>query len=447
MAKRRKRPEGIFEAEIKSLSHEGRGITQIEGKTVFIDGALPGETVRFEYRRCHRRYDEAKTVEVLQPSPKRQEAFCEAFGTCGGCSLQHLSPEAQREHKASVLLEQFQHFGQVEPESWLEPVVSKPQGYRRKARLAVKHVLKKGGVLVGFRERDPRYVTQMSQCPVLSHDMGELIEPLKSLVGSLSIPAQIPQIEIAAGDNEKALVVRHLAEFDAADIEQLKAFAQKYELRLYLQPKGNDTVWRLWPEQGSDDLNYALTDFDLSLDFHPMDFTQVNAEINQKMVALSMELLAPQQNDKVLDLFCGLGNFSLPLAKLSDEVAGFEFSEAMVKKAAKNAAKNQLFNAHFYEADLSEGVSKVEASLGSSIQDFNKMLIDPPRSGAEAIVQQIEAFSGLKRLLYVSCNPATLARDSGILVKEKGFRLLKSGILDMFPNTTHVESIALFERE
>ncbi len=410
MAKRKKRPEGIFEADVKSLSHEGRGLAKLEGKTLFIDGALPGERVRYEYRRCHRRYDEANTLEVLQANPERQDAFCSVFGTCGGCSLQHLTPEAQKKHKEGVMLEQFEHFGGVRPEQILDSVTSVTQGYRRKARLAVKYVAKKGGVLVGFREKDPRYLTQMSNCPVLSGGMGDLIEPLKALIAALSIPTQIPQVELAMGDKEKAIVIRHLADLSEADHQYLKQFSEAHQLKLYLQPKGNDSVWRLWPEEGHDDLNYELKDFNLNLDFHPMDFTQVNADINQKMVALSIQLLAPQESDKILDLFCGLGNFSLPLAKYAGEVAGFEFSETMVARASMNAKKNLLANAHFYEADLSEGVNKIKMALGDSLKGYNKMLLDPPRTGAEAIVSAIEQFPSLQRLVYVSCNPATLAR-------------------------------------
>ncbi|MCP5161628.1 MAG: 23S rRNA (uracil(1939)-C(5))-methyltransferase RlmD [Hahellaceae bacterium] len=425
---------------IEKLSHEGRGIAFTEGKTQFVEGALPGEQVMASYLQSRSRFDELKTVEVLVPSAERVVPPCEHATLCGGCSLQHMAPEAQIALKQTVLKDQFTHFGGVEPEQWVDPLVGPELGYRRKARLGVRYVIKREEVLIGFREKHSNFLTALSHCEVLDKRVGHKIEALKELVRSLTVYQQVPQIEVAMGDDAVALVIRHMAPMSEQDLQLLRNFSEEHQFTIYLQPKGPDTVHRLWPESGTDRLHYMLPDYDLKMAFHPLDFTQVNADINKNMINRALEWLAPEAGDRVLDLFCGLGNFTLPLARKAAAVVGVEGDDAMVVRGRENALANEINNVRFYGADLQSDFTKAEWAA----EGFDKILIDPPRSGALDVVNYLPAF-GASRIVYVSCNPATLARDAGVLVAH-GYRLVKAGVMDMFPHTTHVESIALFER-
>lgn len=440
MARREKikRVAEQLELTIESLGHDGRGIARREGKCVFVEGALPGERVQAQVRRRRSRFEEALTLKVLEAAPGRVEPTCAHASICGGCSLQHLDTDLQVELKQSILLEQLQHFGQIQPQRIAAPVRAHPYHYRRKARLGVKYVHKREAVLVGFRESRSNFITDIDTCHTLDQRVGTRITALAQRIGALEAYQSIPQIEVAAGDDQVALVFRHLEPLSSVDVEALITFGQEESFDIYLQPGGHDTVHKIWPEDGDERLSYALTDFDLKMRFHPLDFTQVNADINRQMVRKALEYLAPQPGERVLDLFCGLGNFTLPLARSGAEVVGVEGSEAMVARGQENAQLNGLNNVQFYAADLTQDFR--HQVWGQ--QGFDKILIDPPRSGALEMVQAMAQWRP-KRIVYVSCNPATLARDAGEL-KKLGYALVETGILDMFPQTTHVESIALF---
>ncbi|MBI2382058.1 MAG: 23S rRNA (uracil(1939)-C(5))-methyltransferase RlmD [Gammaproteobacteria bacterium] len=438
--KARAAPEPV-EAWIEGLTHEGRGIARIEGKAVFVDGALAGEQVRFQYTRRKSQFDEAKTLEVLEASPLRVAPECPHFGVCGGCSLQHMDSLAQIAHKQAVLLELLLHFGQVQPLEVLPPLQAETYGYRRKARLGVKYVAKKGSVLVGFREKASHFITDIASCAVLEPSVSRLILPLRELITAMDARESIPQIEVAVGDKHTALVFRHLQELSEGDLAKLLGFAQEHKLELYLQPKGPDSVHKLWPNNGNERLSYRFDAFDAELLFHPMDFTQVNAGINKRMLPLAVDLLDPQEDERVLDLFCGLGNFTLPLARRAGHVIGVEGDEAMVVRGRENARHNGIGNIEFYGANLA-GDFYNEAWAR---QGFDKILVDPPRTGALEIIKHFPHFNA-RRIVYVSCNPATLARAAGELARQ-GYVLTKAGVMDMFPHTAHVESIAVFERE
>lgn len=429
------------ELEIDSLSHEGRGLSRVDGKRIFVEGALPGERVRAQYTFTHKKYDEARTLEILQVSPDRVTPPCAHFDICGGCSLQHMSRDAQIAFKQGVLAEQFRHFGGLEPESWLPPLLDEATDYRRKARLGVKYVIKKGELLVGFREKQSNFLADIRSCVILDARIGSQLLALREVINGLVLRDRIAQIEVAAGDDEVALVFRHMDPLPQSDVQALVAFSAARAWQLYLQPAGPDSVHRVWPEAGEDRLSYALPDFGLRLFFHPMDFTQVNAGINRKMLNLALDLLDPQPGERVLDLFCGLGNFTLPLATRAGEVVGVEGVQAMADRGMENARRNNLTNVSFYAQDLTQDFSHQPWAK----QGFDRLLIDPPRSGAEEVVKYLPKF-GAKRIVYVSCNPATLARDAGLL-KDAGYRLVKAGVMDMFTHTTHVESIAVFEKK
>lgn len=429
------------ELQIEGLSHEGRGLARLDGKRIFVEGALPGETVRASYTATHKKYDEARAVEVLSASPDRTEPPCAHFSICGGCSLQHMARPAQIAFKQQVLAEQFQHFGGIAPEAWLPPLVDEEPAYRRKARLGVKFVIKKDALLVGFREKQSNFLADIESCAVLDRRIGSELMALREVISGLQKRAVIPQIEVAAGDAEVALVFRHMEPLPPEDLAALTAFAAARQWQLYLQPAGVDSVLRIWPETGDNRLFYELPDFGLRMGFHPMDFTQVNAGINRRMVKLALDLLDPRPEERVLDLFCGLGNFTLPLATRAREVIGVEGIQAMADRGSENARRNGLDNVSFYAQDLTADFSHQAWAR----QGFEKILIDPPRSGAEEVVQYLPKFRA-RRVVYVSCNPATLARDAG-LMKENGYRLTQAGVMDMFPHTTHVESIAVFEKK
>ena len=443
MARRRRKqplPVDPVTIDITALSHDGRGIGRIEGKTVFVDSALPGETVNFIYTQKRGKFDEGRTVEVLKSCADRVGPRCAQAGLCGGCSLQHMDPQAQIEMKQGVLLEQLQHFGDLQPAEILEPLTGPEYGYRRKARLGVKYVTKKEAVLVGFREKRNSFLAQIDQCHVLAQEVGLRFPELKQLVMSLQARTAIPQIEVAKGDDAVAIIVRHLEPLSEQDQAALQGFCEQYQLQLYLQPGGNDTIHKVWPA-GEERLSYALPRFDLEMKFHPSDFTQVNQEINQNMIDRALAYMDVQADERILDLFCGLGNFTLPLATKAAEVVGVEGDDAMVVRGRENAEHNGLDNVAFFGADLTKPFDDQPWGQGG----FDKILIDPPRSGALEIVSKMTVFKP-KRIVYVSCNPATLARDAGEL-KKQGYKLLKAGVMDMFPHTTHVESIAVFEPE
>lgn len=443
MSRRRKKiPVDPAETVIESLSHEGRGVSRINGKTVFIDGALPGETVRFRYRRVHARYAEGCIEDVIaNPSPDRVTASCPHFLDCGGCSLQHMSHDRQIAHKESVLREQLQHIGGVQAEEWLAPLLGPQWRYRHKARLGVKWVHKKDSVLVGFREKYSSYVADINTCEVLHPAVGHLLNDLSALIASLSIYDRVAQIEVAIDDKDTALVFRHLSPLGGDDVRKLQEFARLHGLRIYLQPAGPDSVQGL-ANEAHGDLVYHLDTGNVDIYFSPMHFTQVNSALNRLMVRRVVDLLAPVASDRVLDLFCGVGNFTLPIARYALAVTGIEGESALVEKARDNAIRNGLENTRFEAADLA-GESWIQR-CGS--YEYNKVLLDPPRSGAQAVVENLD-LSRVSRLVYVSCNPATLARDAGILVKQRGMSLRSAGIMDMFPHTTHVESMAVFENE
>lgn len=431
-------PEPI-EAEIESLTPEGRGLARIDGKILFVDGALAGERVRVRYTRVQRRFDEAVVEAVIRPSPERVVPRCMHFGVCGGCALQHLQPAAQIRFKQAGLKESLERIGKVSPDQWLEPLTAGPWGYRRKARLGVRYVAKKGRILVGFRERSQSFIADLKRCEVLHPILGERLEPLAETLGSLSIREHLPQVEMAMGDGPCVLVVRAMRTPNPQDIERLLRFADEAGLRFYLQEGGIDSI-RPLPGQAVD-LAYDLPSQGIRIWFWPSDFTQVNLEINRKMVDRALELLDPQPEDRVLDLFCGLGNFTLPLARQAREVVGVEGDPGLVERAMRNAQRNGLDNVAFYSADLQAEAIDQPWAEGC----FHKALLDPPRSGAWAVLDRLPRL-GVERLVYVSCYPATLARDAGHLVHNLGYRLRAAGVMDMFPHTSHVESIALFER-
>jgi len=426
---------------IETLSHDGRGIARDNGKTQFVDGAMPGETVMARVVGSRSRFDELRTLDVLESSPQRITPPCEFADLCGGCSLQHMSGDAQIEFKEQTLREHFAHFGGIEPETWVPPMRSRSLGYRRKARLGVKYVPARESVLVGFREKRSSFLTDIDRCVVLDPRIGEKIMPLRELLHGLEAFRRIPQVEVACGDDAAAMVFRNMDELSDSDRAALISFGQAHNLHIYLQPKGPDTVHRIWPEGGPERLSYQLEEFDLELEFHPMDFTQVNAEMNRGMVQRAMEWLDVQPGERVLDLFCGLGNFTLPLALKAGQVVGVEADESMVVRGRENSKRNRLSNVDFHGADLQSDFTR-QPWAG---EGFDKILIDPPRSGALEVCEHLTAF-GARRVVYVSCNPATLARDAGVMVRN-GYRLVRAGVMDMFPHTTHVESMALFERK
>ena len=443
MSRRRRRqrlPQEPVEATIEELTPEGRGFAQIDGKATFIDFALPGERVLFRYSKTSSKYDEGRTVEVLQASDDRVEPACQHFGVCGGCSLQHLRGEAQIEAKQQALLTHLQQLARVQPETVLQPLRGPVLGYRHKARLGVKYVIKKEKVLVGFREKSSGLLADLHSCKVLHPSVGEQLEQLGELIMGLDARQTLPQIEVAVSDGCSNLVFRLLEPLSQKDTDALKAYAQQQDLQFYLQPGGPDTVHPLWP-QDPQPLFYRLDDYDLRIDFEPSDFTQVNPDINRQMVARALEFLELKNDDRVLDLFCGLGNFTLPMARSAEHVTGVEGVEAMVKKARHNAELNGLVNVDFHAADLSSEL----VGYPWLNNHYDKILLDPPRSGAMEILRHLDKF-GAGKIVYVSCHPATLARDTDVLVNQLGYRLTAAGVMDMFPHTAHVESIAVFEK-
>ncbi len=435
---RRRRQIPPRQALIESLNHDGSGVARVDGKVVFIHGALPGERVIFETTGRRKACDFGKAVEIVQASADRVEPRCAAAGICGGCSLQHMHPHAQIIAKQQVLLENLQHIGKVQPYRVFEPVTADPWGYRRRARLGVRHVPKKGGVLVGFREKQSSFIADHVECHVLTQRSAALLPELRALIGSLSCPDRIPQVELADSDEDLVLVFRHLDPLSASDLQKLEVFSDGHSVSVRLQPGGADSVHDLEHAAGAV-LSYEQPDHQVRFEFRPTDFIQINDAINRLMVSRAIELLSLQPDDRVLDLFCGLGNFTLPLARYASFVTGLEGDAGLVQRARNNARFNQIDNVAFATADLySEAVN-----IGAYLKTHNKLLLDPPRSGAIEVVRHIGK-SRPERIVYVSCNPATLARDADYLVNTLGYDLAGAGVLDMFPHTAHVESIALF---
>ena len=427
------------EIEITDLSHDGRGVARIDGKTVFVAGALPGERAVVQITARHRSFDEARVDTLLTRSAERIEPRCPHFGTCGGCALQHLPASAQIAAKQRVLMENFERIGKVEPRRWLDPLSDEAWGYRRKGRLSVKWVAKKGKVLVGFREDNPRFVADLSVCHTLLPEVGHRIAAIGELVNSLEAKQTIAQVEISAGDDTVALIFRNLQPLSDTDIARLIAFGQQYELAILIQPGGPNTVRTLWPENVH--LSFRIAEADVEIAFEPLDFVQVNAGMNRKMIARALDLLEPTSSDRVLDLFCGLGNFTLPVARRAGAVVGVEGEAGLVARARANALANGIANAEFAAADLAAD----QRDAPWATRDYDKILLDPPRSGAAAVLEYLPRKS-TRRVVYVSCHPGSLARDAGTLVQQHGFKLAAAGVMDMFPHTAHVESIALFER-
>ena len=448
----KQQPEYIFQVE--SLSHEGRGIAHYgshpdhpadkHGKKVFIRYALPGETVRARITREVKKLEEADSLELLsEASEIRIQPPCPHFGICGGCNMQHIAPDAQIELKQSVLKSHLQHFAGIQPDEWLAPLRSQREDYRRKARIGVRYLPGKDKLVVGFRESQSNKLTSIDRCMILDREFGSVTR-LKQLLQSLNGKADVGHIELAMGDQEIALVVRETAQLPEQDVNQLREFALQKGWQLYIQPAGQNQLTRIDHPQLPARLHYRLDDFDVDFGFDPLDFTQVNSTVNPQMLRLACDLLQLQPGERVLDLFCGLGNFSLPLARCvgaSGSVVGVEGSEEMVQRGAENAKINGIAQLSFHSQDLTQDFSHHSWAN----QGFDALLIDPPRSGAEEVMQYIPKF-GAKRIVYVSCNPATLARDAGLLVQQ-GYRLSRAGVMDMFTHTGHVESIALFEKE
>jgi len=428
--------------EIESLDHEARGVTRLDGKTVFVDSALPGERVEYASYRKKPSFELAHLVEVIAPSPARVTPRCPHFGICGGCALQHMEPSAQVAVKQRVLEDSLWHIGRVRPEQMLPPIQGAPWGYRHRARLGVRKVPKKGGMLVGFHEKKSSYIADMRSCEVLPPHLSALLVPLRELFGALSIADRLPQVEVAVGEYCTALVLRILEPLNANDEQLLRAFADRHGIVFYLQPKGPDTAYRFHPVDGPK-LSYTLPEFGLELEFKPTEFTQVNHAINRVLVRRAMRLLDPQPGERIADMFCGLGNFTLPIARLGAQVVGVEGSPALVARGRESAVANGLAErVEFGVANLFECTPESLAVLGN----FDKMLIDPPREGAIELVKSLPAEGGPRRIVYVSCNPATLARDAAVLVSVQGYRFVAAGAVNMFPHTSHVESIAVFER-
>jgi 23S rRNA (uracil1939-C5)-methyltransferase len=440
--RRRKRlPEEPVEVTIESLSDEGRGIAHVDNRPVFIDQALAGERVVFKYTRLTSKIAEGRAVEIQHASADRVKPACSVFGRCGGCSLQHMDGRAQLALKQDALLRHLKHIGHVAPENLLQPVTAGVWGYRSKARLGVRYVAKKDRVLVGFRERGSSFITETECCEILHPAVGGIIAELADCISRLQLKKHIPQIEVAAGDNHTVLVFRHLEAMPENDREKLIALAKKHRLVVMLQAGPPDELELLWPKL-VDPLFYVLPDYNIKIEFQPGDFTQVNNEINRKMIKQAISLLKLDKDDTVLDLFSGLGNFTLPIAKQCASVTGVEGSQVMVNKARANAERNGIDNASFHYADLYSDEVRHTHWIK---QQYNKILLDPPRSGAAGILDYIKRMQA-ERIVYVSCHPATLARDAGVIVNELGYRLTHAGVMDMFPHTAHVESIAVFKK-
>ena len=436
---------------IDGLTHDGRGVARRDGKAVFVRGALPGERVIAQPTARHRHFDEASAIEVLEASPDRVTPRCAHFGQCSGCVLQHMDSGKQIEAKQRVLLENLERIGHVTPKSVLPALTDAQWGYRRKGRLSVRHVPKKERTLVGFRQDDPRFVADIQHCETVVPVIGTKIGAIGAMIDMLTGKDDIAQIEFIVGDRigddrgtrdgngQAALVFRNLQPLSNSDCAILIAFAQANDFAVLLQPGGAESVQALWPESIA--LAFALPEYDVTLAFQPLDFIQVNAGMNAKMIARTLELLDLKPGQRILDLFCGLGNFTLPIARRVAQVVGVEGEAGLIARARANAERNGIVNARFYTANLASPLA-YEPWIN---EHFDALLLDPPRSGAEALLPQLP-LKKIDRIVYVSCHPGSLARDAGFLVRDRGYKLRAAGVMDMFPHTAHVESIALFER-
>ncbi len=430
-------------AQIESLDFEGHGVAHIDGKTIFIDGALPFETVEYSTYRKKPNFENAQAMAILKESFVRTTPRCPHFGVCGGCSMQHMEFTAQVAAKQRVLEENLKRIGNVNTETLLPAIYGPAWGYRNRARLSARYVAKKGTVLVGFHEKRSSFVADMGECHVLPPRISAQLPALRELVMQLSIRERMPQIELAAGDNVDVLVFRNMDAITEADEALFKTYADQWKVQIWLQPKGPDTAFPLYPLDAPA-LTYSLPEYGVVMPFKPTEFTQVNPHINRVMVERAMKLLDPQPGERIADMFCGLGNFTLPIARSGAWVLGMEGSQQLVDRALENAQKNGLAErTAFQVANLFEMTEQWLAQLGQ----FDKMLIDPPRDGAMELVKSISEANGPKRIVYVSCNPATLARDASVLVNQKGYTLKAAGVVNMFPHTAHVESMAWFEKE
>lgn len=431
-----------MELVIESLDLEARGVAHREGKVIFVEGALPGETVRARAVKRKPSYEIAQTEQVLRPSSSRVVPRCAHFGVCGGCSMQHLDPVAQVAIKQRALEDGLWHLARLKPDQLLRPIQGPSWGYRYRARLSVRNVPKKGGVLVGFHERKSSYVADMRECHVLPAPVAALLLPLRALIEGLSIRDRLPQIEVAVGEAAIVLVLRVLEPLSADDEARVRAFAEAHRVHIWLQPKGPDSILPFWPQEPQP-LWYALPEYGIRMPFKATDFTQVNHLINRVLVDRAVRLLDPQATDRVVDLFCGLGNFTLPLATRAREVIGIEGSAALTQRGEENARANGLSDrVRWRTANLFEFTVNELEELGP----IDRMLVDPPREGALAVAKALAGTTGPRphRIVYVSCNPATLARDAAVLVHEAGYRLEAAGVVNMFPHTSHVESMAVF---
>lgn len=434
--------QSLETAHIHGLSHDGRGLATINNKTAFIAGGLPNEDVTYKITQKRSHYVEADALNIVTTSPNRVPPPCQHFGVCGGCSLQHMHNDMQLALKQQTLLDQLKHFGKVVPEFILPPLNSNSLGYRRKARLGVKYVIKKDKLLVGFREKSSRYLADLEHCMVLHPTVGHHLQELSQLIASLTQCRTIPQIEIAIGDTDVALVFRHLEDLSPSDLQRLRDFGKTQQYHIYLQPNPPAAIHKIWPEDSLDRLTYTLPNEHLEFLFHPLDFTQINLDINRQMVTQAIALLSLQPHETVLDLFCGIGNFTLPIARHAHHVTGIEGGDIMVKRAKENALHNGITNASFYAANLEKPILETPWAK----KTYDKILLDPPRVGAKDILNLIPTFAA-KRIVYVSCNPATLARDAGELVHTHKYSLKKVGIMNMFPHTSHIEAMAVFDKE
>jgi len=427
-------------ARIESLDREGRGVAHADGKTIFVDGAVTGEEVEYASYRKKPAWEAAQLLRIRRESSARVAPPCSFFGTCGGCSMQHLEERTQVAAKQRVLEDALWHVGRVRPETMLRPLHGLAWGYRHRARMSVRWVEKKGGSLVGFRERKSSYVTEMTSCEVLPPRVSALIRPLRALVDTLDMHGRIPQVEVAVGDELTVLVLRVLEPVEAEDGERLKRFAEDHGVQLWLQPAGPDSAQAFWPLDAPP-LFYALPEFQVRIAFGPTDFTQVNPAVNRLLVRSALSLLDPRPGEKIADFFCGLGNFTLPIARSGADVLGVEGSAGLLARAHDNAKANGLADHCRFVA-----VNLFEAAACAALPACEKALLDPPREGAIELVKSFEA-KPPSRIVYVACDPATLARDSGVLVNALGYRLATAGVVNMFPHTSHVESIAVFERD
>ncbi len=427
--------------DLLSLDHEGHGVARIDGKVTFVDGALAGERAEIAVYRKHAKYNSANAVAILKASAQRAEPRCKYFGRCGGCSMQHLEASAQVAAKQRVLEENLARIGKVRPDTMLRALHGPSWGYRQRARLSVRRVDKKGGILVGFHEKRSSFIADMASCEVLAPAVSALIQPLRDMIAQLSNSDRIPQIEIAAGEHVVVLVFRLLEPWTEDDAAMVRAFAERHGVQIWEQRKGPETARSFWPDIAPE-LSYGLPEFGLVMPFRPTEFTQVNAAINRALVSRALRLLDPQPGERIADLFCGLGNFTLPIARRGADVLGIEGSPELVARARENALRNHLPHARFVVDNLFEMTPEKFASL----MHFDKLLIDPPRSGAIEVVKSLPDSGAPRRIVYVSCDPATLARDAEVLVHVKGYRLEAAGVANMFPHTAHVESIALFTR-